>query len=249
MRWRRSPNRGTYADETCREEFIKKDQREMTSNDPNKQNISACMEKADYFFWAEYPPGISKKEEDNRGDKEMAKAEFISGKSGFLNLFDSAPRRPTFDEIFMRQAVEWSDRSTCLSRHTGAVIVDEDNTLISQGYNGAPRGVVHCEDRGGCERRKRDIPSGERLELCYAVHAEANAILNSKQPVIGATMYATNYPCNDCSKVIIQKGIRRVIYLGSYTSELGEIMLKEAGVEMQKYRQGVSPKAYSRIWS
>ncbi len=235
-RYDRAVKEGSSTDNITFEEFKEHDQREMASDDPTKQNISDCMQEADYLFWNDYET------------KEKAETEFTSGKYGFLNLFGNNKRRPTFDEVFMRQAVEWSSRSTCLSRHTGAVIVDEDNTLISQGYNGAPRGVMHCEDRGGCERRKRNIPSGERLELCFAVHAEANAILNSKQPVVGATMYATNHPCNDCSKVIIQKGIKKVIYLGNYVSELGEIMLEEAGVEMQRYRQGVHPKAFPRIW-
>ncbi len=235
-RYDRAQKVGSSTDNISFEEFKEHDKREMASDDPAKQNISACMQQADYFFW------------NNHENKGIAKTEFLEGKAGFLNLFEDNKRRPTFDEIFMRQAVEWSNRSTCLSRHTGAVLVDKDNTLISQGYNGAPRGVKHCEERGGCERRKRDIPSGERLELCFALHAEHNAILNSKRSIEGATMYATNYPCNDCSKVIIQKEIKKVIYLDEYKSELGEIMLKEAEVEMQKYRQGVSPKTYPKIW-
>ena len=250
IRFSRLLHRGRASDPKTWEGFLEMEARDHGKGEKSSgQQTKACIGEADYFFWSEYYYPEKPTKGLIRGNEDIAMMEFLKGKHGFLNLFGESKRRPTFDEVFMRQAYEWSNRSTCLSRHTGAVLVDEDNTLISQGYNGAPRGVGHCADRGGCERRKRNIPSGERLELCFAVHAEVNALYNSKQSVAGATMYATTHPCNDCSKVIIQKGVKKVIYMGDYKSELGEIMLREAGVEMQRYRRGVSPKAYPRFWT
>ena len=86
--------------------------------------------------------------------------------------------RPSWDEYFMEMAVLTAKRSTCMRRQVGAVIV-KDRHIIATGYNGAPRGIAHCADRGGCLRQKLGIPSGERHELCMALHAEQNAIIQA----------------------------------------------------------------------
>lgn len=92
-----------------------------------------------------------------------------NGKKGF--------KRPAWDEYFIEIAKVVSSRSTCLRRRYGAVIV-KDNVIISTGYNGASRGSMNCIDRGICRRRELNVPAGERYELCEAVHAEQNAIIN-----------------------------------------------------------------------
>ena len=89
-----------------------------------------------------------------------------------------------------------SERSTCLRRHYGAIIVQNDE-IVSTGYNGAPRGRKNCIDLGYCTREAMNIPSGERYELCRSVHAEANAIISaSRREVLGATLYMV---CIGCS--------------------------------------------------
>ena len=86
--------------------------------------------------------------------------------------------RPSWDEYFMEMAELTAKRSTCMRRHVGAVIV-KDRRAIATGYNGAPRGIMHCEDRGGCLRQQLNVPSGQRHELCMALHAEQNAIIQA----------------------------------------------------------------------
>ena len=116
-----------------------------------------------------------------------------------------------------------SERSTCIRRRYGAIIVREDE-IISTGYNGAPRGRKNCVDLGYCKRDSLKIPSGERYELCRSVHAEANAIISAaRRDCIGATMYLAGRDaktgeiledttsCSMCRRQIINSGIREVI--------------------------------------
>ena len=129
--------------------------------------------------------------------------------------------RPTADEYFMRMAHLASERSTCLRRKVGAVIV-ADKRVLTTGYNGAPKGLPHCEETG-CIRQQQNVPSGQRHELCRGVHAEQNAIIQAAVfgvSVKGATIYITNYPCSVCSKLLLNAGISEVIYEGEYKDEL-----------------------------
>ena len=122
-------------------------------------------------------------------------------------------RRPSWDEYFMDMAVLTAKRSTCLRRQVGAVIV-KDKHIIATGYNGAPRGVPHCDEKGGCLRQQLNVPSGERHELCRALHAEQNAIIQAAtlgQSIEGGTIYVTNQPCVICAKMIINAGISRIV--------------------------------------
>lgn len=140
--------------------------------------------------------------------------------------------RPTWDEYFMKIAHLVAERSTCLRRRVGAIIV-KDKRIISTGYNGAPRGVAHCLDTG-CLREQRGVPSGERQELCRGAHAEQNAIIQAASSGVsmeGATMYSTTAPCSTCAKMIINAGIRRLVLGGRYPDSLGETLIEEAGVE------------------
>ena len=140
--------------------------------------------------------------------------------------------RPSWDEYFMEVAELAARRSTCLRRNVGAVVV-LDKRIIATGYNGAPRGVMHCEERGGCLREKMGIPSGERHELCMALHAEQNAIIQAAsmgQSIEGATIYVTHQPCVICAKMIINAGIRRIVVREGYPDQLSVDILAEAGI-------------------
>ncbi|MGX8773998.1 MAG: deoxycytidylate deaminase [Bacillota bacterium] len=144
-------------------------------------------------------------------------------------------RRPNWDEYFMDFAVLTARRSTCLRRQVGAVIV-QDKHIIATGYNGAPRGIAHCGEReGGCLRKELGVPSGEKHELCRALHAEQNAIIQAAtlgQSVEGGTIYITHQPCAICAKMIINAGIQRIVVREGYPDELAVEILREAGLRI-----------------
>lgn len=143
--------------------------------------------------------------------------------------------RSSWDEYFMQIAEIVKTRSTCLRRQVGAVIV-KDNHIITTGYNGAPSGLEHCIDLGGCHREKLNIPSGERHELCRALHAEQNAIIQAANIGVStkdATIYVTLQPCVICAKMIINAGIKKIVFKGKYPDELSLNMLNEAKIEMK----------------
>jgi dCMP deaminase len=142
--------------------------------------------------------------------------------------------RPNWDEYFMKIAALTAERSTCIRRGVGAVIV-KDRHIMATGYNGAPRGIAHCEERGGCIREKMNVPSGERHEMCIAVHAEQNAIIQAAvmgESISGATIYITHQPCVICAKMIINAGIKRIIVKDGYPDQLSVDILKEAGLKI-----------------
>ncbi len=131
--------------------------------------------------------------------------------------------RPSWDGYFIEIAKVVSSRSTCIRRRYGAVIV-KDNVIISTGYNGSPRGYVNCIDRGTCKREDLKVPSGERYELCEAVHAEQNAIVNGEPSRMkDATIYiagfeednsfAEGHPCLLCDRMIKNAQIKNIIFL------------------------------------
>ncbi|MCD6319581.1 MAG: cytidine/deoxycytidylate deaminase family protein [Candidatus Desulfofervidaceae bacterium] len=141
--------------------------------------------------------------------------------------------RPSWDEYFMSIAYLVAGRSTCLRRKVGAVLV-KNKRILATGYNGAPSGLAHCLDIG-CLREKMQIPSGERHELCRAVHAEQNCLCQAARygiPVEGAVIYCTNFPCVICAKMLINAGIKKIYYAEGYPDELSQEMLKEAGIEL-----------------
>jgi dCMP deaminase len=138
--------------------------------------------------------------------------------------------RPSWDEYFLEMARVVERRSTCLRRQIGAILVREKRILTS-GYNGAPSGLPHCEEVG-C--RRAGIPSGERQELCRALHAEQNAIIQAALHGVNtrhSTLYCTNQPCVICAKMLINAGVVRVVYEGDYPDELALEMLGQAGVD------------------
>ena len=129
-----------------------------------------------------------------------------------------------------------AERSTCMRRMVGAIIVKEKK-IVSTGYNGAPKGLNHCLEIG-CLREEMGIPSGERHELCRGAHAEQNAIIQAAYhgvSVKDAILYCTNQPCAICAKMIINAGITKIFYQSGYADALSQEMLSEARVELIRY--------------
>jgi dCMP deaminase len=136
----------------------------------------------------------------------------------------------------MRIAETMAGRSTCLRRKVGAVLV-KDKHLIASGYNGAPTGLPHCQETG-CVREQLKVPSGEKHELCRAVHAEQNTIIQAAlhgRDTKGAELYITCMPCSICAKMIVNAGIWKVVYLGKYNDALSVEILKQGGVFVENY--------------
>lgn len=144
-----------------------------------------------------------------------------------------------WDKRFMELTETVAGWSSCFqeNRHVGAIIV-RDKRVMTTGYNGAPAGVKSCEEKGECLRRKLNVPSGTKQELCFAVHAEQNAVIQAARygiNVSGATLYCTHQPCVICAKIIINAGISRVVYKEGYPDEFSLRLFDEAGVEVEKY--------------
>ena len=147
--------------------------------------------------------------------------------------------RPSVDEYFMEIARVVAKRSTCLRNKVGAIVV-KDKRILSTGYNGAPRGLEHCLDIG-CLRNERNIASGTRHEICRGVHAEQNAIIQCAlhgASTEGATLYCTHQPCILCTKIMINAGVKRVVFSEGYPDEESIRYLKMAGVEIHHMDPG-----------
>ena len=138
-------------------------------------------------------------------------------------------------------------RSTCMRRQVGALMVKEKN-ILATGYNGTPSGITHC-DVTGCLREQLNIPSGERHELCRGLHAEQNAIIQAARHGVNisdSVLYCTNSPCIICTKMLINAGIRKVVYLQGYSDSLSLEMLDEAGIEALSFAEVVGRKPGDR---
>lgn len=129
-----------------------------------------------------------------------------------------------FDKAYLKMALEWAKLSYCKRKQVGALIV-KDRTIISDGYNGTPSGFENCcEDKDGKTH-------------WYVLHAEANAILKlaaSAQSAKGATLYLTLSPCKECSKLILQAGITRLVYIDEYSDDDGISFLKNHNIEIEQ---------------
>ncbi|MEZ7892227.1 MAG: dCMP deaminase family protein [Candidatus Wallbacteria bacterium] len=121
-----------------------------------------------------------------------------------------------WDNYFMNIARMVAESNTsCIRRQFGAVLVRSDKSIISTGYNGAPSGVKSCGDRGYCYRDRNNIESGTRHEACYAVHAEQNALLFAAKhgtPTDNSICYVTARPCSVCLRLLVQAGVKEIIY-------------------------------------
>lgn len=143
--------------------------------------------------------------------------------------------RPNWDQYFMRMAMLAASRSTCLRRHVGAVVV-KDRMVLATGYNDTPRGLPNCGE-GGCDRCVSGVPSGQALETCLCLHAEQNCIIQAAYhgvAIAGAAIYTTHQPCLTCAKMIVNVGIRRIVFAGDYPDPLAREMLEQAGIALEQ---------------
>ena len=144
-----------------------------------------------------------------------------------------------WDKRFMSLAETVAEWSSCYqsNRHVGAVIV-RDKRILTTGYNGAPSGIESCAERGVSLRRERNIASGTMQEVCYAVHAEQNAIIQAAKLGVsleGSVMYVTHQPCVICTRMILNSGIKRVVYKNGYPDDFALELFAKSGVELIKY--------------
>jgi len=220
VRFKRMQARNREKDAASLAEFIRQENRELTSSDPTKQNLLACARLADHHV-------------DNSGSLDALHG--ILNKL-FTKVLMNRPR-PSWDEYFMKIAKVVGSRSNCMKRKVAALIV-KDGRIISTGYNGTPRGVKNCNE-GGCPRCNSFKPSGQGLSECYCSHAEENAIVQASYHGISikdAILYTTFSPCLLCTKMIINSGLKEVVFNMAYP--LGEdsiALLKEAKIKVRKY--------------
>jgi len=147
-------------------------------------------------------------------------------------------QRPSWDKYFIDITRLVATRSTCLRRGVGALLV-KDRNILATGYNGAPSGISHCS-KTGCLREQLNVPSGERHELCRGLHAEQNAIIQAARHGVnidGATLYCTTMPCVICTKMLINAGIKRVVYYEGYADSLARDMIAESGIEVVHFEE------------
>ena len=141
--------------------------------------------------------------------------------------------RPSWNQYFMDIAALVSNRSTCIRRKVGAVIV-KDKRILSTGYNGAPSNLSHCIETG-CMRETLNVKSGERHELCRGIHAEQNAIIQAAYhgvSIRGASLFCTTFPCSICTKMLINAGITEIYYSVFYNDSMSLEMLEKAGIAL-----------------
>ncbi len=144
-----------------------------------------------------------------------------------------------WDRRFMEMAHLVSTWTSCFAegRAIGAVIV-KDKRVMTTGYNGAPAGLKTCRERGECMRRRLGVASGTHAELCFAIHAEQNAIIQAAKMGIsidGGTLYCTHQPCSMCTRIIINAGIRRVVYEQGYPDDFSLELFHESATRLERY--------------
>ena len=138
-------------------------------------------------------------------------------------------KRPSWDEYFAKIAEDVARRSTCVRHQFGAVIVNDRKEIVSTGYNGPVRGADHCIEVW-CLKDKKGIASGTGHDICQAVHAEQNALLQAGKASRGSTLYVNAFPCKICARLIVNSGIARVVTSGHYTDKEGLKILRDADI-------------------
>ena len=142
-------------------------------------------------------------------------------------------QRVSLDEYFLKIASVIAERSTCLRHHVGAVAV-RDKRILTTGYNGAASGVKDCLELG-CLRNEQNIPSGTRQEICRAIHAEQNVIIQASLHGVSlenATIYCTHTPCILCAKMLVNAKIKRFVTFAEYSDNAFIDLFKEAGIKV-----------------
>lgn len=223
IRYERIVKRGSSTDNISFETFIANEQREMTSADPTKQNLKACIEQADFVF-------------SNNGnfDDLHKEIEAVLAKITY--------RRPSWDEYFMELANAASQRATCDRGRSGCVIVKNKQVLVT-GYVGSPAGLPHCDEVGHLFSKTIHSDGSITNHCIRTVHAEQNAICQAARRGIaleGATLYCRMTPCRTCAMLIINCGIQRVVCERKYHSgKDSEEMFAQAGVEIEFFHDEI----------
>ena len=153
--------------------------------------------------------------------------------------------RPHVDEYFLKIASVVAERSTCRRHHVGAVAV-RDKHILATGYNGAASGLKDCLELG-CLRDDMDVPSGTRQEVCRAIHAEQNVIIQATLHGVsleGATIYATHSPCILCAKMLVNAKIIRFVTFGTYADNAFGNLFAEADIEFELHEKPPSKITY-----
>lgn len=222
LRFERVKARGRENDPVTFDEFVRIEKIEDESKDPTKQQLNKTIELADY-----------EAENDTTLDNLHEKVRDLLRDLGKKNA------RPGWDEYFMNIAKVAALRSNCIKRKVAAVTV-KDKRIIATGYNGTPRGIKNCNE-GGCPRCNSFGASGKGLEECLCSHAEENSIVQSAYHgvnITGATLYTTFSPCLMCTKMILNSGIKEVVYNAAYPlSDLCLKLLKEAYVQVRQIKE------------
>lgn len=221
IRFQRIKDRARESDPTSYEEFLELDEREASGKVAEGQDLLGAEALADYAL------------ENNQSLGELHDQVGI-----LLKRLFSEVQRPSWDEYFMHIAKVAALRSNCVKRKVAAVIV-RDKRIISTGYNGTPRGTKNCHE-GGCPRCNSLADSGTKLEECLCSHGEENAITQAAYHGVSvkeSTIYTTFAPCLMCTKMIINSGIREVIYNVDYPmNDSSFALFKEAGVICRKLK-------------
>ena len=155
------------------------------------------------------------------------------------------PTRPGIDEYFLKIATVVAERSTCRRHHVGAVAV-RDKHILATGYNGAASGLKDCLELG-CLRDEMNIESGTRHEICRAIHAEQNVIIQASLHGVnltGATVYVTHPPCILCARMLVNAKIKRFVTFGNYADDSFKDLFKEAGIEFELHKKPPSGITY-----
>lgn len=220
-RFERALGRNRDGDARTLQDFIRQEEREFASSNAAAQQLLETERLANRVI-------------ENHGTLEEFSAQLATA----LRELEVSFARPSWDQYFMDIARQVAVRSNCMKRQVAAVIVS-DRRIISTGYNGTPRGVKNCNE-GGCPRCNGFSESGRNLEECLCSHGEENAIVQASYHGIAikdATLYTTYSPCLLCSKMIINAGIRKVVYNEAYPlNDTATRMLKEAGVDLVRLK-------------
>ncbi len=221
VRFERLKKRKRENDPKTFQEFVKLEKREGKSVVGSDQQLDRTIKLADYSV-------------QNSGTLQKLQDDITK----IVMTIAQKKKRPNWDEYFLGIAKVVALRSNCVKRKVAAVIV-KDRRIISTGYNGTPRGVQNCNE-GGCPRCNQMTTSGTKLDECLCSHGEENAITQSAYHGVNikdATLYTTYSPCLLCTKMIINGGIREVVFNVDYPlSETSMRLLKEAGVEARKVK-------------
>ncbi len=227
IRYERITGRGSETDNISFEKFLSDEKREMETKDPTKQNLSKCIEMADFRI-------------ENSGSLEELENEveiiYTLIKENIEKTHVGIKRKDyiDWDEYFMGVALLSAMRSKDPSSQVGACIVNNKQQIVATGYNGWPRGIDDDKVPWGREGNTLD------KKYVYVTHAEANAITNATQKLDNCKIYVALHPCNECAKLIIQSGIKEVIYISDKyfyleTYKASKKMLQLAGIKTRRF--------------